>query len=79
MMENFVPWVYMANQGKLLKNVKYSARRLIRSRIIESAAYCNQPFIVIRNCLPFYPLTVDKTSRLIEAFGCCYHFYVCPK
>ncbi len=49
-MDNYVPWLSMANQGKLLKNVKYSDRRLIGSRIIESAAYCNQKLLA-----PFIP------------------------
>jgi hypothetical protein len=47
----------------------YSARRLIGSGIIESAAYCNQKLLAI--CT----LTVHKTRRLIESFGYCYHFY----
>ncbi len=48
----------------------YSVRRLIGSRIIESAAYCNQI-----NVIPLYSSIVHKKCRLIESFGYCYHFY----
>jgi hypothetical protein len=39
----------------LLKHTFYSARRLIGSRIIESAAYCNQKFLALlyRNVTSF--------------------------
>ncbi len=44
------------------------------SRIIESAAYCNQLLLV-----PIILYTEHKTRRLIESFGYCYHFYIGPK
>ncbi len=47
---------------------KYSARRLIGSRIIESAAYSNQKL------LSHFCLNRHKTRHLIESFGYCYHF-----
>jgi hypothetical protein len=31
--------------------------------------------MVIRNCRPINALTVQKTRRLIESFGYCYHSY----
>ncbi len=39
----------------------------------------NQSFIVIRDCWPCFTLTVHKTSRFIESFGYCYHFYAGQK
>ncbi len=51
---------------------KYSASRLIGSRIIESAAYCNQKLLS-----HLYLNITYKTRRLIESFGSCY-FYVDP-
>jgi hypothetical protein len=53
-------------------NSQYSVRRLIRSQIIESAAYC---YKILLNLLC---KTVYKTRRLIESFGYCYHFYAGP-
>ncbi len=44
-----------------VKASMYSVRRLIRSRMIESAAYCNQILFIKR--------------RLIESFGYTYQFY----
>ena len=51
----------------------HSGRRLIGSRIIESAAYCDQILLVP---LHLYSL---QTTLVIESFGYCYHFYVCSK
>jgi hypothetical protein len=45
------------------QNCKYSARRLIGSRTIESAAYCNKKLLAHL----IYILTVNKTRRLIES------------
>ncbi len=42
------------------------------SRLIESAAYGNQILLA-----QLY-ITVHKTHRLIESFGYCYRFCVCP-
>ncbi len=53
--------------------IKYSALLLIGSRIIESATYCNQKL------LAHLYFTVNKTHRLIESFGFCYHFYAGPR
>ncbi len=52
---------------------KYSARRLIGLRILESAAYSNQKL------LSHLSLTVHKTRWLIESFGYFYHFYAGSK
>jgi hypothetical protein len=49
----------------------YSVRRLIESRIIESAAYCNQTWLG-----PIYKSNTQKIRRLIESSCYCYHFYV---
>ncbi len=61
-------------EGTWHKGKYYSAHRLIGSRIIESAACCNQILLV-----PLYLNIVHKKRRLIESFGYCYHFYAGPK
>jgi hypothetical protein len=68
-LQQFLEWlIYELNLGtSRLEN--YCVCCLMGSRIIESAAYCNQILLAqIR--------TVHKTSRLIELFGYCYRFYV---
>jgi len=47
---------------------KYSARRVIGSRIIESAAYCDQIL-----------LSSSQKPLLIESLGYCNNFYVGTK
>ncbi len=54
-------------------DLKYSARRLIGSRIIESAVYCN------KKLQAHLYLNTKLVGSLIESFGYCYHFYVDPK
>ncbi len=51
--------------------VWYIARRLRRSRIMESAAYCDRILMV-----QLYKQCTYKTRRFIESFGYCYRFYV---
>jgi hypothetical protein len=49
----------------------YTDHQLIASRIIESAAYCNQIMPV-----SFLGKSAQIRGRLFELFGYCYHFYV---
>ena len=51
------------------ENIIYSARRLIGSRIMESATFCNKILLI-----PFYMNSTQK-RWLFELFGYCYHFY----
>ena len=59
-----------SDEYKTINLILYSARRLIGSRIIESAAYCNRILLV-----PLYRNSTQK-RRFIESLGGCYHFYV---
>ncbi len=50
-----------------------SARRLMGSRLIESAVYCNQI------SLAQVYINRAQNTLVIESFGYCYRFYVGPE
>ncbi len=54
-------------------NYSCSARRLMGSRVIESAAYCNQILLAQQR------INSAQKHRLIESSGYCYRFWVGPK